>query len=83
MHLAVVDGDEDHPVLPQQLPGQPQAGIDHAEPLGVEAAVGLLVGRLGAPLAVDLAGTLQIILQGLGEVVVVDEVVAGVVGGSM
>ena len=78
--LVVIDADEDHAVLPQQIPREIQPRIHHVQPLGVEAAVGLGVGAELAALGVHLAGVLQVGLQALGVVVGVDEVVAGVVG---
>jgi hypothetical protein len=76
----VINTDEDHPVLAQQVPCEVQPRIHHVEPLGVEAAVGVGVGAEAMAFSVDLPGVLEVGLQALSVVVGVDEVVAGVVG---
>mgnify|MGYP007068092815 FL=1 len=80
LHLVVVDADEDHAVVAQELAGEAEAGVHHRKPLGVESTVRLLIGGEGAALTVDLACAAQVVLQRLGEIVVVDEIVTGVVG---
>ena len=67
VHLVVVDADEQHHVVAQQLPGQRQAGVDHVQPGAVPAPFVTAVGTR----AVTAAGA---------EIIVVQEVAAGVVG---
>ena len=74
VHLSIINGDKDHPVIPQQIRRQAQAGIHHIQPVGVEPAHGLRVGLGG------LGGDLPVPGQGVGEVVGVDEIVPRVVG---
>ena len=78
--LVVVDRHDDDAVVGQQVPRQLQPRVHHAEPVGVESTVRLGVRdesvarrRLTWPELREVVGA------GLGEVVVVDEVVAGVV----
>ena len=78
--LVVVDADEDDAVVAQERARQEQAGVDHVQPVRVEAPAGARVGRERAQRLVHLPGAAQVVLGGLAEVVAVDEVVAGVVG---
>ena len=66
VHLVVVDADEQHPVVAQQLPGQHQARIDHVQPGPVTSP--FVVGGAGAVTATG------------AEIILVQEVAAGVVG---
>ena len=80
MNFILINTHKNYPILPQQVPCQPQPGVHHGEPFGVEAAVGFGVGGEFLSFVVDLSGTAEVVFEGFGEVVVVDEVVAGVVG---
>ncbi len=71
--LVVVDGAEDGPVAGKQVSQQQQSRVDHRAPIGMEAAVG--GGVLHQP-----ATLLIVVGPGTREVVVVEEVVARVVG---
>ena len=44
MHLVIVNRNENHPVLAQQLPCRQQPGVHHIQPVGMVAAVAVTVG---------------------------------------
>ena len=78
--LVVVDRDDDHAVVGQQVPRELQPRVHHAEPVGVEATVRL--GVRDEPVARPRRlwpERREVLRRRLGEVVVVDEVVARVV----
>ena len=82
--LVAVDAHHQYPVLGQQVPGQPEAGVDHVQPVPVGAAAALRAGLHGeAEIArlVPLAAGPGKVLPGEGEVVPVEEMAACVVGG--
>ncbi len=74
IYLRIINGDKNHPIIPQQVRRQPQAGVHHVQPVGVEPAHGLRVGLGG------LGGDFPVPGQGVGEIVGVDEIVPRVVG---
>ena len=47
----------------------------------MESAIGFFVGGEGTAFAIYLAGAFQVVLERLGEIIIIDEVVSGVVGG--
>ncbi len=79
MHFVVVDADENHSIVPQQVAGEKQARVHHAEPPGMESPAGLGVGALPDALLAHLPRIAQVVVQPLAVVVGVDELVAGVV----
>ena len=79
MHLVIVNTDKNHPVLAQQVAGEKEAGVHHAQPVGVKTTAGLGIGRLLDPLFAHLPGVAQIILEPFAVVIGIDEFVAGVV----
>ena len=80
MHLVVIDADEDDAVVAQELAREEEAGVHHRQPVRMVAPAGLGVAGEDVALGVDLARLLQVGLERLAVVVLVDEVVAGVVG---
>ena len=72
--LVVVNGDKDYTVVPQEVGGKAQAGIHHIEPVGVKTAHGFGVTFGG------LLGHFLIPRQRVGKIVLIDEIIAGVVG---
>ena len=84
MIFVVVDRDKDHPVVRQQVAGHFQAGIDHIEPIGMETTVGfgIALHRVDGLVAllIEQPAALFKLRFALGKVVVIDEIVARVVG---
>lgn len=85
MDFMVVDGDEDHAVIAEEVAGEEEAGVDHGEPAGVVVSILLTVfGEVVFVVFVSMAIFLPIaevvaLLRFL-EAIAVDEVIAGVVG---
>ena len=75
----VINTDEDGAILGEQIACEQEAGIDHRAPVGMEASVAFGVGyQTSAVLVVFAAFGIEFVM-GLGEIVVVDEVVSRVV----
>src|SRR3990172_2414638 len=78
--LFIIDTNKNNPVVIQKLPRHEEPRIHHREPSRVEAAGGFGVAGKKVSLGVLLAGELEVGIQRVGEVVGIDEVLAGVVG---
>lgn len=76
----IINRNKDDPIVAQQFLSDFQSRVHHIEPIGVEASVGGGVAGESIALVVVVAGDGAVFLAGLGEVVLVDEVIAGVVG---
>ena len=77
----IINAYKDNPVLRQQIPCQHQAGIHHAAPVRVEAGVRVgVLGKVAVAVLIEHAGLLFVLVLIHLEMVVVDKVVAGVVG---
>ena len=85
MNFIIVDADEDHAVLPQEIPGEVKAGVHHAEPVRMKVAAlpGVLSEQIlfvEIALIVHLVDPLEIGIFPFGEVVGIDKgIVAGIV----
>ena len=80
VYFGVRDGSDQHAVGPQQRSRHLQPRIHHVQPVGVVAAGGVGVGAQLVAVAVDLAGDLEVVADAVLVVVLVDEILAGVVG---
>ena len=78
-HLIVINRDEDNPVIRQQILGHFEPGIDHVEPVCVEAPIALGIGYHTVLLFVELSAAGHVLVCGLCEVILVNEIIAGVV----
>ena len=76
----VIDGDKNHPVVPQEIPCEKQAWIHHIHPLGVEASVGFGICAEFSSACIHLPRVGEVGIQALGVVIRVDELIAGIVG---
>jgi hypothetical protein len=79
MHLRVVDAHEDHAVLGQQRTRRDEPRVHHRQPLRMLSPVAARIGRWARVTIGCRSRSTGVRLQRLAEVVVVDEVVAGVV----
>ena len=78
--LMIVNTDENHPIIPQQVARQSEPRIHHVQPVRVVPPTRLSVRHQHASYLVGLTGRPQVLVYRLGEVIAVDEVVARVVG---
>ena len=85
MNLMIVNVNKDHTIFPQEIPGEVEAGVHHAEPVRVKMAAlpGVLSEQIilvEIALIVHLVDPLEIGLFSFGEVVGIDKgIVAGIV----
>lgn len=80
MDFVVINGNEDHAVIPQQVAGKEETGIHHRKPVGVELAVLLAVLPEKSllrqiPLFVLVANPLQVLFLAFRELVGINEAV--------
>ena len=75
----VIDRDADDAVFGEQISREFEPWVHHAQPVGVESPVGLRIGDESIPRIVDLSRLCKVLVGRLGEVVVIDEVITGVV----
>ena len=79
IHLVVVDGDENCPVICQEIARQLEARIHHVEPIGMESARGLSVGGKFATSFANLPREFEVVSDVVLKIVLVNEVTAGVI----
>ena len=72
-HFIVINRNENHTIIPQQVGCQPQTGIHHIQPVGVIPAHRLRVG-LGC-----LLGDLLVPGQRISKIICVNKIIAGVI----
>ena len=79
--LFVADAHGDDPVVRKQVAGQAQPRVHHVQPAGVQPPGSLQGGGPAGAIVVNLPAGPEVVGYSLAEVVRIDEVVAGVVGG--
>ena len=79
-NFIIITTDKNHTIISKQVPRQFQARIHHAQPVGMEAAVAIRIGHKAVARLVLLVGAGKVFLGCFGKVIIVDEVIARVVG---
>src|SRR5947209_18873436 len=81
VYLMVVNTDKNRPIVGQELSRDKQSGIHHGEPSRMIPSARLRVAGQQVSFRIDLSCELQVRLEGIGIIVRIDEVLAGIVGG--